>query len=48
MAKSRAIIYTRVSKDPKQLGRSVGEQEAECRAIAEREGWHVDPQRRPH
>jgi site-specific DNA recombinase len=36
-----ALIYTRVSKDPKQRGRSVAEQEAECRSLCEREGWRV-------
>src|SRR4051812_15188481 len=37
---TNALIYTRVSKDQRG-GRSVGEQEAECRAVADREGWHV-------
>ncbi len=37
----RAVIYTRVSSDPRGSGRSVAEQEAECRAIAERAGWQV-------
>jgi DNA invertase Pin-like site-specific DNA recombinase len=36
-----ALIYTRVSKDPKQRGRSVAEQESECRALCDREGWRV-------
>jgi site-specific DNA recombinase len=36
-----ALIYTRVSKDPKKRGRSVAEQETECRAVCEREGWDV-------
>ncbi|MCH9735726.1 MAG: recombinase family protein [Actinomycetia bacterium] len=36
----RAIIYTRVSSD-KAGGRSVREQEAECRAECERRGWPV-------
>src|SRR5512132_3630983 len=36
-----ALIYTRVSKDPKRRGRSVAEQEAECRAVCAREGWDV-------
>jgi site-specific DNA recombinase len=36
----RALIYTRVSQD-KQRGRSPAEQEAECRALCEREGWQV-------
>jgi site-specific DNA recombinase len=39
---TRALIYTRVSKDSLNLGRSVNEQEAECRAICEREGWDVE------
>ena len=37
----RALIYTRVSSDPKGRGRSVGEQEAECRSTCERNGWQV-------
>jgi DNA invertase Pin-like site-specific DNA recombinase len=37
----RAVIYTRVSSDPRGVGRSVEEQEADCRAIAERESWPV-------
>lgn len=37
----RACIYTRVSNDPHQLGRSVSEQEAECRALCEKSGWEV-------
>ena len=36
----RAVIYTRVSKD-RAGGRSVAEQEAECRIVCKREGWHV-------
>ena len=36
----RALIYTRVSKDKRQ-GRSVEEQEAECRRVCEHEGWTV-------
>lgn len=36
----RAVIYTRVSQD-KREGRSVAEQEADCRRDAEREGWHL-------
>jgi site-specific DNA recombinase len=40
-APTRAIIYTRVSKDSLRNGRSVEEQEAECRAVCEREGWPV-------
>lgn len=35
----RAAIYTRVSLDPTGRARSVGEQEAECRAVVERENW---------
>jgi site-specific DNA recombinase len=35
-----ALIYTRVSKDRKQ-SRSTAEQEAECRAVADREGWEI-------
>lgn len=37
----RAAVYTRVSSDPKALGRSVAEQEAECLAVCDREGWQV-------
>ncbi|GIJ45803.1 site-specific recombinase DNA invertase Pin [Virgisporangium aliadipatigenens] len=37
----RAAIYSRVSSDDERQGRSVGEQEAECRAVAERERWTV-------
>jgi site-specific DNA recombinase len=37
----RAAIYTRVSSDPNERGRSVAEQEAECRAVCERNGWEV-------
>lgn len=40
-APTRAIIYTRVSKDSAGTGRSVAEQEAECRAVCAREGWEV-------
>src|SRR5438105_1898185 len=36
-----ALIYSRVSHDRVGLGRSVGEQEAECRQVAEQEGWAV-------
>jgi DNA invertase Pin-like site-specific DNA recombinase len=36
----RALIYARVSKDRKQP-RSTAEQEAECRALCDREGWTV-------
>ncbi|CAN5222182.1 recombinase family protein [soil metagenome] len=37
---NRAVIYTRVSAD-RAKGRSVTEQEAECRAECERRGWPV-------
>jgi site-specific DNA recombinase len=37
----RAAIYTRVSSDPKAVGRSVTEQEADCRRVAEHQGWGV-------
>lgn len=37
----RAVIYTRVSLDPRGQGRSVEEQEGECREWAAREGWTV-------
>ena len=37
----RAAIYTRVSKD-RANGRSVQEQETECRAVCDREGWTID------
>ncbi|MGW2096080.1 recombinase family protein [Promicromonospora sukumoe] len=37
----RAVIYCRVSSDTSNIGRSVTEQEAECRALCEREGWTV-------
>lgn len=36
----RAVVYTRVSSD-KAKGRSVAEQETECRAECERRGWPV-------
>jgi len=36
-----AVIYTRVSQDPSGHGRSVAEQETECRAVCDREGWTV-------
>jgi site-specific DNA recombinase len=35
-----ALIYTRVSKDRKQ-SRSTAEQEAECKALCDREGWDI-------
>ncbi|EOM77759.1 recombinase family protein [Rhodococcus rhodnii] len=38
---TRAIIYCRVSSDAEGRSRSVGEQEAECRAVCERNGWPV-------
>ena len=37
----RAIIYCRVSSDPAHRGKSVTEQERECREICAREGWDV-------
>jgi DNA invertase Pin-like site-specific DNA recombinase len=37
----RALIYCRVSQDRDGRGRSVNEQETECRATCEREGWNV-------
>lgn len=37
----RAIIYCRVSSDRSGRARSVTEQEVECRAVCEREGWPV-------
>lgn len=37
----RCLIYARVSRDLRGEARSVTEQEAECRAWAYREGWHV-------
>src|SRR4051794_38227944 len=37
----RAVIYTRVSSDPNDRGRSVSEQEAECRTVATHNGWQV-------
>lgn len=37
----KVIIYARVSQDTSGRGRSVEEQEKECRAWAEREGWEV-------
>lgn len=37
----RALIYARVSEDPRGNGRSVTEQETECRAWAEREHWTI-------
>jgi site-specific DNA recombinase len=40
MAKQRALIYCRVSKDQRK-GRSVSEQERECREICDENGWNV-------
>lgn len=37
----RAIIYTRVSSDNSGRAKSVADQERECRAVCEREGWNV-------
>lgn len=37
----RAIIYTRVSQDPKQQGTSVERQREFCEAECERHGWNV-------
>jgi len=37
----RAIIYTRVSQDKHGTGRSVAEQETECRREVERRGWEL-------
>ncbi|MDV6267025.1 recombinase family protein [Rhodococcus globerulus] len=37
----RAVIYTRVSSDPKANSRSVSQQESDCRTICERENWDV-------
>ncbi len=36
-----AVIYTRVSSDRSGRARSVTEQEADCRAVCERESWDV-------
>lgn len=38
----QTAIYTRVSQDSRGAGRSVAEQEAECRTWADREGWQVE------
>lgn len=38
----QTAIYTRVSQDSRGAGRSVAEQEAECRTWADREGWDVE------
>ena len=37
----RAIIYTRVSSDSSGRAKSVRDQERECRAVCDREGWTV-------
>jgi site-specific DNA recombinase len=37
----RAVIYTRVSSDPRGIGRSTREQAEDCRSVADREGWQV-------
>ncbi len=37
----RAVIYTRVSSDKDGGGRSVAEQEAECRRYCEQQGWDL-------
>lgn len=37
-----AVIYCRVSQDDERSGRSVGEQEAECRERATHKGWTVE------
>ncbi len=37
----KAVVYTRVSEDRSGVGRSVTEQEAECRAECARRGWEV-------
>lgn len=37
----RAIIYCRVSSDPRARGKSVAEQESDCRNIATTNGWTV-------
>ncbi len=38
---TRAVIYSRVSSDLNERGRSVAEQEAECRTVCGRNGWDV-------
>src|SRR5215218_7664021 len=38
---TRAVIYTRVSSDPHDRGRSVDEQEQDCRAVCRHNGWDV-------
>ncbi|MBV9593642.1 MAG: recombinase family protein, partial [Actinobacteria bacterium] len=42
MASLRAALYTRVSVDRRDTGRSVGEQEADLRQTCAREGWSVE------
>lgn len=39
--RTTAVIYARVSSDPRGRGRSVADQEAECRAVCDRESWSV-------
>jgi DNA invertase Pin-like site-specific DNA recombinase len=41
-AAKSAAIYARVSKVTGEQGRSVGQQDNECRAVVEREGWRLD------
>jgi len=41
MVPVKAVIYTRVSSDRSGRGRSVTEQEADCRAVCAHEGWVV-------
>ncbi len=41
MVSVKAVIYTRVSSDRSGRGRSVTEQEADCRAVCAHEGWVV-------
>src|SRR4051794_40116511 len=38
---ARAAVYTRVSSNPSDTGRTVAEQEADCRAVGERHSWDV-------
>lgn len=37
----RAVIYCRISKDSQQTGAGVARQEADCRALCQRNGWDV-------
>src|SRR5450631_1042780 len=40
----RAVIYTRISQDREGAGLGVQRQLEDCRALCERQGWHiVDP-----